>query len=118
MTIKDYRDAHYRMWDWLVNNPGKPKEDWPEWDYTENFTGVFHGKPIVHHCFLCAFFEHRCKVCAITRNTGRACFVDHHDNPEDNGLFARWCTAMGEDGEQPNYEEATRLAILIRDSWK
>lgn len=122
MTLEEYKDAHYRLWDWLSKNPGKDKKDWPGWDATTPLCGIFQGKRIKHRCFMCEWYaaDHRggCDACAITHKHGYKCFDDPCGDPDAaNGLFARWCYAMGE-GAKPDYEEACRIAAEIRDSWE
>lgn len=44
-------ELHYRLWDWLVHNPGKQKMEWPGWDSGEY--RIFGKHFINAGCFLC-----------------------------------------------------------------
>lgn len=123
MELKDYKDAHYRLWDWLANNPGKRKDEWPGWDATTTLSGIFRDRRIDNRCFMCDWYISRnhggCEACAITRKHGYACYDDPvGDRDAANGLYAQWCYAMGENGAEADYEEACRIAAEIRDSWE
>jgi hypothetical protein len=45
-----YIKLHRQLWNWLAENPGKYKRDWPEW--VRN--GGMHEK-VSGHCFACAW---------------------------------------------------------------
>lgn len=122
MDYEDYKAAHVALWDWLANNPGKDKDDWPGWqDTSSSVRAVFDGEEIENYCFMCAWYSKTgggCRACAITRNHGLVCHSDIADDPACWGLFAQWCKAMGDYGDEPDYEEACKIAALIRDSWE
>jgi hypothetical protein len=94
--------GHKEIWQWLSEDPGREKEDWPGWG---------DSKPIVNDCFACEYRDltnnHRdCNDCPLiwppNRDGSRVC-----DN--DGGLWATWFF------DAKTESERTKLAIAIRD---
>lgn len=119
MELNDYKAAHRELWDWLANNPGREKDEWPGWeDDPVSGCGRYGGEDIPFFCFMCAWndkYGSGCASCALTKKYGQPCYVD---SPQTGpGIYLQWSTAMGDEGE-PDYDEACRLAAEIRDSWE
>lgn len=115
MNFEDYQAAHVALWDWLANHPGKDKYDWPGWESGGNiWSGIFDGCIILNHCFMCEWYRTHggCDACALTKKYGEPCFSDIDPNSE--GMFKKWDKAM----QAEDFEEACRIAALIRDSWE
>lgn len=115
MDYEDYQAAHVALWDWLANNPGKDKYDWPGWEEGSSIhAGAFAGQSILNHCFLCEWYRRHggCEACACTKKYGEPCFSDI--NPNSEGLFKKWDKAM----QANDFEEACRLAVMMRDVWE
>lgn len=60
LTFEECAKAHKDMWTWLSKNPNKQKEDWPEWEETNERKsdsntsyGVYKGDSIPYLCFAC-----------------------------------------------------------------
>lgn len=81
MTRREAHEAHIKLWTWLKENPGKGKEDWPEWDFNGG------GYPLVDsHCFACKVAdrnEYGCSRCPIKWTGGRSCLFE-------TGEYALW----------------------------
>ena len=50
LTKKRAIELHRQLWDWLAKNPGKDKNQWPEWQWNG---GEF--MEVEFECFLCEY---------------------------------------------------------------
>jgi len=83
-------EKHYLLWDWLVNNPTKTEQEWPEW-------GITAPK----YCnFLCKHFG-QCDRCIYT-------FIYRHNCKEDHSIYNKWRYSSCPDTRR-------KYAIFIRD---
>lgn len=110
--MKHHRTLHRELWQWLAENPGAYKADWPGWKiYRHNKKAIETG------CWACAQ--------AWRRHQGKAdyfctcCPCDWNNN-----LGISHCLTWGSPydlwhraTDQCNLVEASRLALIIRDSW-
>ena len=103
MTIEEYKAAHYDLWNWLVEHPGKPKSYWPRWE----LGGKFNGRMIDCACFMCDYYDRDCDECPLCHKFNRRCF-------SMRGVFEYWLRAT----KRGKKSKARRLAIMIRDSWR
>ena len=106
-------EEHKRLWNWLSENPGATKSDWPEWNiYGHSMT----------HCFACdfqsafkeknnvekAYMHSICNFCPLSKNSSclmRNCL---------GRLYYQW--AWGPIKERPAL--AKQIANLpLRDDW-
>jgi hypothetical protein len=111
MTESEYKALHIELWQWLYDNPGKKKEDWPRWRKHDTYAAGF--------CFACEYagelmwsgFPHpesvRCDNCPLNQDIMRMC-------RDKEGAYARWYDAI-QDGDE---EAAKKYAALIRDAWR
>lgn len=107
MTIEEYKAAHYEMWNWLVEHPGKTKRDWPGWEKVRFCENVFNGRCIDYNCFMCDWYESDCAECPLFHKFNRRCFSTW-------GVFEYWSRAT----KRGKKSKARRLAIMIRDAWR
>lgn len=107
MTLEEYKAAHYEMWNWLAEHPGKTKHDWPRWEKVRFFESLFNGQWISGNCFMCDCYDQDCYLCPLFHKFNRRCF-------SLRGVFEYWdrATNRGKKGK------ARRLAIIIRDAWR
>lgn len=96
-------ELHYRLWDWLAQNPGQPKYDWPYWDGEYR---KFGGHFINAGCFLCRYTAQRetkeelmrCRECPmhrLSRQYGHCyCWAfsqwDQESDDYDAGVATMW----------------------------
>jgi hypothetical protein len=97
MTEAEYKTLHIELWQWLYDNPGKPKQAWPGWEEHEDS---------IHRCFACDFASD-CVHCPLDKEIMRGCnpYLKH----SKAGAFLLWC--------ESNYCD-TEAAALIRDAWR
>jgi len=48
MNLKEAKELHQKLWNWLTENPRNSKKDWPEW--IENGGTV---QSVTNYCFAC-----------------------------------------------------------------
>lgn len=117
MELSDYKAAHRALWDWLANNPGKDKDEWPGWEGRTPSGGQYNGQKIPSYCFMCAWNDVDCTYCALAKKYGIPCY--YSSVQLGTGLYQQWSRAMGYDTEgAPDYDTACRIAAEIRDSWE
>ncbi len=96
---------HIRLWDWLVNNPDKEKEKWPEWGKNGGCVDY-----VCYSCFACRYaissichfngnFFSRCEYCPFGYFHGKTCL---------DGLFEHWDNEL-------DLNKKFKLAKQIRD---
>ena len=90
-------EAHFALWDWLVNNPGKDKDDWPGW---KNYAEADIPR---NHCFACGACKCVCKNCPMEWADESNCIDE-----TSNNVFYLW-----HHEHEPG--ERVRLAKVIRD---
>lgn len=79
---------HKRMWQWLAENPGKEKDEWPKWEFNGG-----HIPEALNDCFACdytkaPFTDHRgvtrfqveCKRCPLLWGTVTDYFICEKEN--------------------------------------
>jgi hypothetical protein len=105
MTEAEMKAAHIALWDWLYENPGEEKDDWPEWAWNGGqYSGVFDD------CFACEMAKDkndrvtigRCTYCPLQIMSCRS-------GPES--AYESWYNA--EDAETRK-----KYAAVIRDAWR
>lgn len=100
-------EEHRKLWDWLANNPGKTKSQYPEW-YENGGRIPF----VLYDCFPCDFTGVECEKCPFIWPDFRCTWQAYNDPYcKRGGLFGGWLDAI-EDGR---LEEAAQLAAQIRD---
>jgi hypothetical protein len=69
------------LWDWLSNNPGKDKPDWPEW----NDIFIQYGN-IICNCFACHLCMQDCTSCPLY-------YLFYKNFVKDNDIsgYDTWC---------------------------
>lgn len=78
---------HQKLWNWLADNPGKEKHDWPGW---QNIKEKFFG-----YCFACDYDDKAyeitnrdtCDCCPLLWE-GKGCSLP-------NSLYSQWLLAYG-----------------------
>ena len=104
-------EEHKRLWNWLSENPGKSKSDWPEWLILEDCLST---------CFACEFdnilIENKfsvlyCELCPLTKKGNAFCQTCL------DGLFKQWSFAQN---EQRSIFAKQIAALPLRDDldWK
>ena len=96
---------HRELWQWLADNPGMQKDDWPRWE--------INGGNVIfayNDCFACNY--------ASTENS----LVLYRDIDCDScplGWTKEYCCDEGAEFDQWDFtldpQERTRLALLIKD---
>ncbi len=116
-----YKQLHYDLWDWLANNPGKEKRDWPEWEIVRKNYGY-----ITHLCFACEYYSKQCRQCPLNENTHNGPVCKLYDTWNDtNTLYIHLelkeqlrivnkTTSILNDLATKIYD----AAIAVRDAWK
>ncbi|MDR2744431.1 MAG: hypothetical protein LBB66_04455 [Desulfovibrio sp.] len=111
MTEAEYKALHIELWQWLHDNPGKKKEDWPWWRKHDTYASGL--------CFACEYAGElmwsgfhpsesiRCDNCPLNDEIMLGC-------TGEEGAFARWQDAT-RDGD---YDSAKKYAAHIRDAWR
>lgn len=105
MNERHYRELHRELWEWLIHNPSRNKEQWPRW--------VSNGGDIqlvVSYCFACFLWSSSssCKDCKLD-NTA----LNHKEAKEDSclcGIFSKWQNAK-------TRWLRIKYATIIRDLW-
>lgn len=93
--------GHRELWQWLVDNPMKNKEDWPGWDYNG---GTYDSR--YNDCFACSFVK-KLDGCG----EGEGCPLEW---PEQScmeygkSIYERWDNSL-------DPTERSTLAAQIRD---
>ena len=137
MTVEEFYAEHYALWDWLVDNPGKRKDEWPGWKDV--------SLPVRHLCSACEFGYRisgslsplaRCNNCLLDwgGEDNGCCIITETDiglvlcayNKE--GYFEKWLNACSKYNEHMRYKtgvssqllytlraEVVKYATLIRD---
>ncbi len=81
----NYEALHRELWNWLAQNPGKEKGDWPRWEW--NGSDI----PFVSEdCFACGLVTMDCIICPI-------CDYDPDKDECLNGLFGKWHKETGKE---------------------
>lgn len=91
-----FDELHYRLWDWVANNPTKHKLDWPGWSETNTF-----GYGISLGCFMCEKYQNDCSYCPLGEEEKR----------EHCRVYFLWRRAV----DRRHYYSAARFARFIRD---
>jgi hypothetical protein len=98
MKIREaaYRSAHRKLWQWLAEDPGKGKEDWPGWILNGGAYSL-----VLALCFACEYMRGRahCDSCP--------CLID--------GMCCGGCFACWEIAQTPHTRR--KYALLVRDAW-
>lgn len=94
------KENHWALWNWLAENPGARKQDWPGWETMDRLS----IEPPPAHCFLCAAFDEDagCHDCPLMVG-GCVC--------HKGGIYPEWTQSF-------DPARRTALAIQIRDAWK
>lgn len=109
---------HKELWNWLVDNPGSIKEEWPGWNEIEEFYDEIYPD---NNCFACEYLREgfleaeepnynldgeTCEeYCPLIWPEGRTC-CDRY-----NSLFREWDNA----NDRRDYETASNLARQIAE---
>ena len=103
-AIFDYT-GHKELWNWLAENPGKDKHEWPGWKAYHN------GRFVESCCYACVYDTVKgaeegcldcCKYCPLEWPGNLACGEKH-------SLYEEWGNANAEN----YYETASNLARKI-----
>ena len=90
MSVKFNHTKHKELWNWLADNPGSLKQEWPGWN----------GKLVENCCFACVYDEEKmaeegcsecCKHCPLEWPGNLVC-------GEDNNLYSEWVDTIKDDG--------------------
>ena len=112
MTYKTFKEVHYDLWDWISKNPLERKENWPKWERINTSTeeGFINNYPMRYYCPLCEyvhlFLNDKCSNCPLT-DKFPPCI-------NKNSLYQQWKTAQ----RNNDSNTASKIAIIIRNSWK
>jgi len=107
---RTFKQLHYDLWDWIRKNPGKRKDQWPEW---EDNGGTLPKTPGC--CFACAearraylTSDREKAVCDHCPIEGLDDFTDCHSTE----VYPEW---VGNTDLAPDIR--SDLAKQIRDAW-
>jgi len=110
--MKSHRTLHRELWQWLAENPSQSKGNWPGWiTYQHNL------RANATQCWACAKAAQRSRI---GLNHCSRCPCDWQNNVKYNpclicgSSYDLWRRAK----DCGNIAEASRLALIIRDSWK
>lgn len=108
---------HRALWNWLADNPGSLKTDWPGWDEIEDWDDEIYPD---NNCFACEYLDEimldqynpnyeldgeTCeKFCPLLWSKGCTCC-------DKNSLFREWTNAT----VKKDYETASNLARQIAE---
>lgn len=105
-------EEHKRLWEWVENNPDKPKDMWPEWESNGGTVLVRSN-----YCMGCGIAEElnkitgysrMCQVCPIDWAGGGCCA--NYDS-----LWSRYASAV----KLANYDQVRIIAKEIKNTpWK
>ncbi len=123
MDERMYKQLHYDLWNWLANNPGKEKDDWPGWAMIKKNYGR-----VANLCFACEYFE-ECELCPLNRSTrhGPECTLYYKwRDLNEKYITAYYLRFQGRIGSKNKTTKkldnlATKTAnaaIAVRDEWK
>jgi hypothetical protein len=104
MTESEYKALHIELWQWLYDNPGEGKGDWPRW--------IRNGGDIENAfilCFACAFANASsrgfyCRSCPLDQRIMKTCDVEE-------SAYVKWIRSY-------RHESRREYAALIRDAWR
>ena len=109
MTEQEAREAHIKMWDWLIKNPKKTKEDWPGWqlnggEYPRQYSSCF-ACTVAANLYLCTHNEKpngyaKCSFCPLNLSPEDQC-------SSVNSVYIRWAHGISK----------RKMAIQLRDAW-
>lgn len=101
MTNKVFQHSlHRELWQWLADNPGKDKDDWPRWERNSGDVPM-----VFTACFACDVSPSYCNECPLEWPEN---YSGEYVCDDTGGLWSQW-----EYAESP--QERTRLAIAIKD---
>jgi hypothetical protein len=108
MTEAEYKAGHIALWQFLYDNPGKDKEEWPGWQ-DEKWSEIRLYHFIEIYCFACRWAYSidavsACESCPLDQSVMHRC----------TGLFSacyRWVNAK-------TAKTKKKYAAIIRDAWK
>ena len=89
LTKKQAIKLHRRLWNWLAENPGKNKEQWPEWEFNGGkVVRMIADCPACEYAHMKQGINFPCDVCPIVW-PGFSC-QHKKDNNIYNGLYQDW----------------------------
>ncbi len=113
MTKREALEGCVALWDWLAENPGADKDEWPDWDKTDGY--------IEHNCLACHYYMQKHET--INYGCQEECIVPvfrkFRERDEDGNAgcshvespFIKW-----EDAKPDELELAAKYAKQIADS--
>lgn len=93
---------HKELWYWLAENPGKSKDQWPQWDFNGGTVDS-----VTMMCFACQYIkEHNtgCSQCPLVWSSELGCCGGYNDEAE----YSQW-----ENCGDP--QERAELALTIAE---
>ncbi|KKM86363.1 hypothetical protein LCGC14_1279870 [marine sediment metagenome] len=106
LTKKKALEIAIELWTWIVDNPGKKKEDWPKWEEYGDMRDC---------CSLCErYIRKRIKT---RTEHGLRCdcpIADKHDHCTGTA-YRDWDRAMNEDGKEAAHSAAVEFLAQLKD---
>lgn len=86
LTLRKTIKLHRELWNWLADNPGEGKRDWPRWEEIE----AEYGK-IKNLCFACHYCGNNCLKCPFDWTMGKEYSYICEGS---KGLFSLYCESQ------------------------
>lgn len=107
---KEYKKAHYAMWDWIAKQVTQAESTGSGLHITRTYKALwlesngYSRKEILHDCFACTVCKQNCNECPL--------------NDVLDGCMDVWLEDVCKAFSNNNYDKAYSWAIKIRDGWK
>lgn len=109
-VYKEYKEAHYKMWDWIAEQVKHAEEVGGRLLIVHLYKALwlsengYTSPDILSDCFACTVCDQTCSECPL--------------NAILKGCYAIWTDKVVPAFEKNEYAKAYNWAIKIRDGWK